>query len=203
MLAGQGFSHAAAGAAKGAAAQPAGSPAGRKDPASQVAETSEEELRRRLGELEGQKAAEERKKTAGQARQSEETLRVISELQARDSQVRAHEAAHVAAGGQYITGGISFVYERGPDGRSYAVGGEVGIDTSPVPGKPEETAAKMRIVRAAALAPSDPSPADLSIAAEAAQIESEAMAEVAASRAEAAARSYGASPTQNTIDMVA
>jgi len=162
-----------------------------------------EELRRRLEELQGQKASEERRRSEGQSSQSQETLRVVEELQARDGQVRAHEAAHVAAGGRYITGGISYVFERGPDGREYAVGGEVGIDSSPIPGKPEETVAKMQIVRAAALAPADPSAADLAIAAQAAQVESEALAEVASARAEAAAKSYGDRPPQNSVDMVA
>ena len=80
----------------------------------------------------------------------------------------------MAAGGRYITGGASYTYERGPDGAEYAVGGEVGIDTSPVPGNPEATAEKMRIVRAAALAPSDPSAADLAVAASAAEAEAPA-----------------------------
>ena len=47
-----------------------------------------------------------------------------------------------------------------------------------------------RIVRAAALAPSDPSAADLSIAAAAANAEAEALSELAASRMEAASKSY-------------
>ncbi len=88
----------------------------------------------------------------------------------------------MAAGGRYITGGASYTYERGPDGAEYAVGGEVGIDTSPVPGNPEATAEKMRIVRAAALAPSDPSAADLAVAASAAEAEAQAMAEIAQAR---------------------
>ncbi len=148
--------------------------------------------------------------------QSAEVVRMIELLSARDAEVRAHEAAHVAAGGSYITGGASYTLERGPDGRSYAVGGEVGIDTQPVPGRPEETASKMRIVKAAALAPIDPSAADLAVAAAAASMEAEAMAQAAAIRAEEAtrgsevARRYGeaASPrgpggSEKRVDMVA
>ena len=108
---------------------------------------------------------------------------VAAQLKSRDADVRAHEAAHMAAGGRYITGGASYTYQAGPDGGEYAVGGEVGIDTSPVPGNPEETAQKMRIVRAAALAPSDPSAADLSVAAAAGEAEAAALAEIAQARA--------------------
>jgi hypothetical protein len=60
----------------------------------------------------------------------------------------------------------------------------VGIDTSAVPGRPEETVQKMRIIRAAALAPSEPSAADLSVAAAASEIEADALAEIAQARTE-------------------
>lgn len=108
-----------------------------------------------------------------------ELARAFSLLKARDSHVRDHEAAHIAAGSGYVRGGATYSYQKGPDGRSYAVGGEVGIDSSPIPGKPEETAAKMVVVRSAALAPSDPSAADMAIAAAASLAEAEARAELA------------------------
>jgi hypothetical protein len=91
--------------------------------------------------------------------------REIANLKARDQQVRAHEAAHLAAAGGLARGGASYTYERGPDGVAYAVGGEVSIDTSPVPGNPAATLAKAQQVRAAALAPADPSSQDRSVAA--------------------------------------
>ena len=50
----------------------------------------------------------------------------VRELQKRDREVRAHEAAHRAAAGGLASGG-SYTYTRGPDGRNYAVGGEVSI----------------------------------------------------------------------------
>lgn len=98
-------------------------------------------------------------------------------LKARDREVRAHEAAHQAVGGQYA-GSISYVYERGPDGAQYAVGGEVSIDTSPVQGDPQATIEKMRTVRAAALAPAEPSPQDRAVAAEAMQLMLQAQSEL-------------------------
>ncbi len=91
----------------------------------------------------------------------------VQKLKQRDREVRAHEAAHKAAGGS-IAGAPSFETTTGPDGRSYAVAGEVSIDTSPVPNNPEATIRKMEIVRRAALAPSQPSGQDRQVAADAA-----------------------------------
>lgn len=100
----------------------------------------------------------------GTALTSEE-LAVVRELQGIDTAVRAHEAAHMAAGAG-LASGASFSYVQGPDGRSYAVGGEVGIDTSGE-STPEATITKMQQVRAAALAPANPSPQDRLVAAQA------------------------------------
>ena len=56
---------------------------------------------------------------------TEEEKREVEELKARDREVRAHEAAHLAAAGTYASSGPNFEYKRGPDGRLYAVAGEV------------------------------------------------------------------------------
>ena len=45
----------------------------------------------------------------------------------------------------------------GPDGQRYAIGGEVPIDLSAVPGNPQATLQKALTIRRAALAPTDPS----------------------------------------------
>lgn len=105
----------------------------------------------------------------GGGRLSPEQQREVAELRQRDAHVRAHEAAHQAAGGD-LTGPASFSYQLGPDGRSYAVGGEVPI-LSRTGRTPDETISIARRVRAAALAPSDPSAADLAAAAAASQLE--------------------------------
>ncbi len=94
---------------------------------------------------------------------SADQVRAISELQARDREVRAHEAAHKAVGGS-LAGGMSLSYQTGPDGRQYAVGGEVSIDTGSER-DPLATIAKMRQVIAAAQAPAQPSSQDLAVAA--------------------------------------
>ncbi|WP_051822592.1 putative metalloprotease CJM1_0395 family protein [Desulfonatronum thiodismutans] len=108
---------------------------------------------------------------------SSEDRQVLEQLRQRDAEVRAHEQAHVAAGGQYVTAGASYTYETGPDGRQYAVAGEVSIDTSPVPGNPEQTEQKAQTIRRAALAPASPSPQDVKVATSAAQMEAEARME--------------------------
>lgn len=108
--------------------------------------------------------------------------RELRQLQERDREVRAHEQAHKAAGGRYIISGASFQYEQGPDGRNYAVGGEVSIDTAPVSGDPQATLAKMETVRRAALAPADPSPQDRAVASQAAQEAAKARQEIAQER---------------------
>ncbi len=157
----------------------------------------------RLDELMGEKAALEGRQAQQKNQSSAEVVSELTQLKARDAQVRAHEAAHMAAGGRYITGGASYTYERGPDGGEYAVGGEVGIDTSPVPGNPEETAQKMRTVRAAALAPIDPSAADLSVAAAADETEAAALAQIAQARAEELAKGYAQAAPREPVDMIA
>lgn len=111
-------------------------------------------------------------------------LRQIDQLEQRDREVRTHEQAHVAAGGGYITHGARYEYQEGPDGKRYAVGGEVGIDTS-AESDPEQTVRKMRTVRAAALAPAEPSGQDRAVAATASQREAEARGEIMAQQAEA------------------
>lgn len=113
----------------------------------------------------------------------------VERLKQRDAEVRAHENAHKAAAGQHARGGPTYEFERGPDGRRYAVGGEVQIDTSAVPNDPDATILKMRQVRRAALAPAEPSPQDRRVASEASQQESAARREKLAQRqAESGAR---------------
>jgi len=115
----------------------------------------------------------------------------VQEMKARDREVRAHEQAHMAAGGQYVTHGATYSYEQGPDGQRYATGGEVGIDTSAESGDPEATIRKMQTVRAAALAPAEPSGQDLKVAAEAAQAASKARSELRDKESEEAKEESG------------
>jgi len=101
----------------------------------------------------------------------------ISALQKRDQEVRTHESAHAAVGGS-VTGAPSFSFERGPDGKNYAVNGEVSVDLSPVSGDPRATIAKMQKVHAAALAPINPSSQDKRVAAAATKTIASAQSEI-------------------------
>lgn len=108
---------------------------------------------------------------------NEEEKQQVNQLKKRDAEVKAHEQAHMAAGGGIVQGGASYEYERGPDGKQYAVGGEVKIDLSSE-NTPEATIRKMQQVRRSALAPAQPSGADRSVAAQASQIEVQARMEL-------------------------
>ncbi len=119
---------------------------------------------------------------AGKSELSEDEQRQVEKLKETDRKVRAHEQAHMAGGGALVQGGASYTYDKGPDGRMYAVAGEVSIDVSP--GRsPEESLAKAQQIRAAAMAPADPSPQDRRVAAGAARLESSARAEQAKEQA--------------------
>ena len=82
----------------------------------------------------------------------------------------------MAAGGG-LTSPASYTYEQGPDNKMYAVAGEVGISTSEG-NTPQESLNKAQTIRRAALAPADPSPQDLKVAAQAASMEMSARAQI-------------------------
>lgn len=131
--------------------------------------------------------------SAGVASLSPEQQQEVNRLRAIDRKVRAHEQAHMAAGAG-VTGGASLQFTRGPDGRQYAVGGEVRINVSSGQ-TPEATIERARMIQAAALAPADPSPQDRAVAAQGAMLEAQARAEL--SRMKKEEQSEG--PTSNPI----
>jgi len=112
---------------------------------------------------------------------SPEQQSAVQELRGRDREVRQHEQAHQVVGGQYA-GAPTYTYQRGPDGQLYAVGGQVSIDTSVIADDPEATISKMQTVRAAALAPAEPSPQDIRVAQEATRQLLQAQSELRSSR---------------------
>lgn len=132
-----------------------------------------------------------------------EQQRLVEQLARRDREVRQHEMAHQAVGGRY-TGAVSYVFERGPDGQLYAVGGEVSIDTSPVPGDARATLEKAETVVRAAMAPADPSPQDARVAADARAMAAAARVELARERTEELQPEEGveASAEQTRSDLV-
>lgn len=87
----------------------------------------------------------------------------LARLQQRDAQVRQEEKAHAAAAGD-LAGPINYIYQVGPDGRQYAVGGTVQISGQTVTGDPAEAARLGNRVANAAMAAHNPSAQDLSAA---------------------------------------
>ncbi|MBV8680629.1 MAG: hypothetical protein JO338_09320 [Aquitalea sp.] len=101
----------------------------------------------------------------------------LDALRSRDADVRQHEQAHMAAGGALVSGGANYSYQEGPDGKQYAIGGEVSIRLSSGQ-SPEETLANAKQVVAAALAPTDPSGQDRAVAAAAQLMAQQAQSEI-------------------------
>ena len=97
----------------------------------------------------------------------------MTKLATRDREVRLHEAQHQAAAGVLAVGGPQFTYQTGPDGKLYAVGGEVKLSFASGQ-TPEETISRAAQMRAAATAPANPSGQDLAVAAQAAAMETQA-----------------------------
>jgi hypothetical protein len=149
------------------------------------------EYRQAVVEKEQQSDSEQNKQNSSgqqeddpqQQKEEQAEQKRIAELKARDREVKIHEQAHAAIGGQYASA-PSYEYETGPDGQQYAVGGEVRIDISEVPNDPRATIQKMQQVKAAALAPAEPSGADRSVAAQASRTLMEAQADLTAEIAE-------------------
>ncbi|KXJ56510.1 MAG: hypothetical protein AXW17_13635 [Colwellia sp. Phe_37] len=127
-----------------------------------------------LTEEQGSQDGAEKSREAVFAEQQE-----VKSLKQRDQEVRSHELAHAAVGGAY-TGAPNYSFELGPDGKKYAVSGEVSVDLAPVDGDPSATIAKMQKVHAAALAPANPSIQDTRVAASAAKLIAQAQSEFSA-----------------------
>jgi hypothetical protein len=120
----------------------------------------------------------------------------IAKLKKIDSEVHAHEQAHMAAGGSLVKGGPTYSYTNGPDKKRYATAGEVSIDTSPVKDDPEATILKGERVKRAAMAPAQPSSQDYAVAAAATQMIIQAQMELARQKMQPAGGSGGSSTSQ-------
>ncbi|MBL6952820.1 MAG: hypothetical protein ISR50_09310 [Alphaproteobacteria bacterium] len=120
------------------------------------------------------------------AQLSEGEREQVKELKKQDAEIRRHEQAHAAAGGQYA-GAPQYGYTNGPDGQRYANSGHVTIDVTPVAGDPKGTIEKMTVVQRAANAPAEPSGADRSVAARAAATKQTAQVELAKLKAQESA----------------
>ena len=134
-----------------------------------------------------------------EAELSEEEKQLLDQLRTKDREVRSHEQAHIAAAGPYAKGPPTYEYQTGPDGKRYAVGGEVQIDTSKVPGNPKATLIKAQTIKRAANAPQNPSAQDRRVAAQAAQMEAEARQELNEIRTEETQNNNQSGNTRNTV----
>ncbi|HYH39218.1 MAG TPA: putative metalloprotease CJM1_0395 family protein [Azospirillum sp.] len=123
---------------------------------------------------------------------SDDEQKQVDKLKAVDTKVRQHEAAHQAAGGA-LAGGATFSYTKGPDGRSYATGGEVPI-RAPAARSPEAAIQQAQQIKAAALAPAEPSGQDLAVAASADAAMVQARRELNASEDPSATAPAGTAP---------
>ncbi|WP_447072859.1 putative metalloprotease CJM1_0395 family protein [Shewanella indica] len=176
---------------------------------SEVKEGDEGAARQSTGEPNKTSAAEPKPDEAQQkqqqnreSREQQSLEREIDSLMKRDTQVRSHEQAHAAVGGIHA-GQPAFEFEKGPDGKRYAVEGEVQIDVSVVNGDPLATMAKMKQVYAAAMAPVDPSMADIRVAAEAMRKYNQAREEAGTQRLAAAPKPEQSQNLMGAVDPAA
>jgi len=135
----------------------------------------------RDGSGQGQEAAADDDDADGDGLNEAEEKQV-QDLKERDREVRAHEQAHARVGGAYASA-PSYTFQQGPDGKRYAIGGEVQIDTAKER-TPEATIRKMQIVIRAATAPAEPSSQDLKVAQQARSQLADAQAELRAQQAQ-------------------
>jgi len=87
--------------------------------------------------------------------------RVLEKFKQADANIRSHEQVHASIG--QTTAPISYNYQKGPDGKMYAVGGSVRLDTS-IPSDPKAAAFKLDQIQKAAIGTADASGADMGIA---------------------------------------
>lgn len=134
---------------------------------------------------------------------SQAEKQLVNELKQTDTEVHSHEMSHLAAAGSLAISGPSYDYQKGPDGKKYAVAGEVHIDTAPVPGDPEATLQKMQQVKRAALAPADPSSQDRRVAAKATAAAAKARAELMSLQTENGLPSRSSGPSSRDMARIA
>ncbi len=168
------------------------------DPNAPAEELTEEQLA--VQKLQEAAAGKNNSESPFAGQLTEEEQKVVDDLKETDARVRSHEQAHKSAAGPYA-GPVSFETVTGPDGQQYAVGGEVQIDTSPIPDNPQATIQKLDAVIRAALAPADPSPQDFAVARAAQQGRAQAQRELQEQHAVEQEDSGNTAPNLNEIEV--
>ncbi len=177
-------------------------PSQSSEPSSAVNPNAPEELteeQQAVQKLQEATATENNSESLLDGELTEEEQKIVDELKETDAKVRAHEQAHKSVAGGYA-GAIQYETVTGPDGQQYAVGGEVPIDTSPIPDNPQATIQKMDIVIRAALAPADPSPQDFAVARAAQQARAQAQKELQEQREAEQKEAENSLPNLNEIE---
>ncbi len=128
-----------------------------------------------IGRLSGNKVMVAKPRPDIEVRNDDPALQRIKNI---DRNVRLHENSHASADGVQTIGTARYKYAEGPDGKLYAVGGEVTVAVQSS-GKPEDNLRAARALRSSALSSDNPSPADFAAAADAGQIEIEALSQMA------------------------
>jgi len=93
--------------------------------------------------------------------QQEQQIRQLGRI---DQEVRAHEQAHLNAARGIAVSNAHFRYQTGPDGKRYAIAGDVQIDTSSTSDNPGAVIRKAAAIVRVALAPAKPSIPDQQVA---------------------------------------
>jgi hypothetical protein len=105
---------------------------------------------------------------------SDTNKEALDELKKRDKKVKKHEAGHTGNPDIQTIGTPRYKYTLGPDGKMYAVGGEVTLSTGRV-SNPQDALRKATALKKASLSSDDPSPADFAAASAASQMKAEAL----------------------------
>ena len=129
--------------------------------ASDTAAQDQRQGREKTGEEASAGAEAEAGGTTGPGKKlTPEERAIVARLQAIDAAVRQEEEAHAAAAGAFA-GAPQYQYTIGPDGKRYATSGSVNVKVN-VSGSPEQVERALKTIQTAALAPNNPSGADLS-----------------------------------------
>ena len=75
----------------------------------------------------GSESGREGNSQTGEEELTQQEQREVSELKTTDAEVKAHENAHKAAAAGLSTSAPNYEYETGPDGKEYAVAGDVNV----------------------------------------------------------------------------
>lgn len=129
---------------------------------------------------------------------TEDQQRQVEKLKERDKEVKTHEQAHLSSAGGLNASAPTYTYQTGPDGKQYAIGGEVSISFTPT-GDPQKDLQAAEAMKNSALAPADPSSQDRSVAQAADKMIAQAQQEILQAKQEQSSNiTIGAKNSEDT-----